>query len=643
MIGAIRSLFDSWLGKVIAIGFICLVGLAFALSDVSGTLTGGPSSSTLAKVGGETITTAEYRQVIEVQHRNVRQQNPTLDRVTFIRQGGADQVLEQLVEAYAIASFGEKFGIGVSTRMVDSEIVRITGVTASDGKVDRAALQQLLAQQNLTEDMLRDNVTQGFYAQQLVPMASYGLNMPMSLTKRYAAMNYESRDGRLAQIPAALFAPKNPPSDAVLSDFYKKNEDKYTIPETRSIRYALFTKDIVGDKAKPTDKEISDYYAANADAYSASKIVSYEQVIVPTEEVAKATQAKLAGGASMDSVAAELKFAAIKGTAASEAALAGKTNADVAKAVFATASGSIAPLKKSPLGWHVVRVTKVENRPARSLADARTEIYGILETEKRDTVFAEMTEDMQNRLEDGESLSVVAKDYGLTVETTPKILPKGINPKDKNYKPRPELAPIIGPAVQLGADDGGSLAEVEPDKRFALFSVAEIEEAAPPPLAQVKAEIARDWALSEGNKQAKTTADKIVADVKSGKSMADVVKGINIALPPVEALFGTRQQLAEAGPNAPRALLTMFEMPLNGVRSAEVGQNRGYLVIVVDKITPADIADEDPRLAEFSAQYRAASEQELQDQFVTAMRAEVGVETNNSAVTATKKQLTGDS
>lgn len=643
MIGAIRSLFDSWLGRLIALAFVILVGLAFALSDVSGTLGGGPSSSTMAKVGGETITSSEFRQAVEFQHRQMRQQNPSLDVATFIRQGGADQVLEQLVNSFAIAGFGEKSDMGASDRMVDTELATIPGVVDGAGKVNRTELQRFLTQQNLTEDMLRQSISQGFFAQQLLPMASYGLVMPTTLTKRYAAMNYESRSGRIAPIPAAAFAPKTPPSDAVLADFYKKNADKYTIPETRSIRYALFTQDIVGDKAKPTDKEISDYYAANADAYSASKVVSYEQVIVPTESVAKATQAKLASGASMDSVAAESKFAAIKDTAASEAILAGKSSADVAKAVFATPSGLIAPLKQSPLGWHVVRVTKVENRPARSLAEARTEINGILEADKREQVFGEITEDMQNRLEDGESLSVVAKDYGLTVETTPKILPMGINPKDPSYKPRAELAPIIGPAFQLSADDGGSLAEVEKGKRFALYSVAEIEEAAPPPLAQIKERVSRDWAMSEGNKQAKSAADKIVAGVKGGKTLEESVKSINAALPGIEPLAGTRQQLAEAGPDTPRALFTLFEMPIRGVRASEVGQNRGYFVIIVDKITPADIADNDARLAEFGAQYRAASEQELQQQFVAAMREDVGVETNTSAVNATKKQLTGDS
>lgn len=643
MIGSIRSLFDSWIGRMIALAFIILVGLAFALSDVSGTLGGGPSASTIAKVGGETVTSSDFRQAIQNQHRQLRGQNPTLDMGSFVRQGGVDQVLEQLVNSFAISAFAEKHGIGASTRMIDAEIASIPSLVGSDGKLNRPALQQFLSSQNMTEEFLRRSIQQGIYTEQLLPVAAFGLTMPKSLTNRYAAMNYETRSGRVAVIPSSVFAPKSPPTDAVISTYYQKNSDAYMVPERRSIRYALFTKDIVGDKAKPTDKEISDYYAANADAYSASKIVSYEQIIAPTEAVAKAAVAKLSSGASMDAVAKELGFTATKETVASEAAMAAKSSPALAKAVFSTAAGGVATPAQGDLGWHVIRVTKLENRAARSLAEARTEIYDILLSEKKEQVFADIAADMQDRLEDGDSLSVVAKDYGLTVETTPKILPMGVNPDDPNYKPRPELGPIIAPAFQLGIDDGGSLTEVEPGKRFALFSVAEIEEAAPAPLTEIRDNVVRDWAMAEGQKGAKTASDKIVAAAKGGKTLEEAVNSLNASLPAVETISGTRQQLAQAGPNTPQALFTLFEMPLRGIRASDIGQNRGYFVIFVDKIDPAKLAENDPRIAEFSQQYRAAMEQELQRQFVTAMRQDVGVEINTSAVDATKKQLRGDS
>ena len=643
MIGSIRSLFDSWIGRLIALAFIVLVGLAFALSDVSGTLTGQASASTIAKVGGETITSSDLRQAIDTRHRQAREQNPNISMDIFVREGGAESTLDQLVNIFLIAAFAEESGIGVSERMVDSRVAEIPGLVDSSGKVNRATLQSLLSDRNMSEEFLRQSFRHDFFVEQLLPVTSFGLVMPSSLNNEYASMFFERRVGRSVTLASTAFAPKAPPSDSVLADYYKKNTDKFTLPERRSIRYAVFTPALVGDKGKPTDKEISDYYAANADAYSASKVVSYEQIIVPTEAVAKSAQAKLAAGTSIDAVATELGFSATKETVASQSAMAAKSSDAVAKAVFATGSGAVAAPAESDFGWHVIRVTKVENRPPRSLAEARSEIYGILETDKSAQAFTDLTADMQDRLEDGESLTVVAKEYGLTVKSTPKILSMGLNPDDPNYKPDAELAAIIGPAFQMGVDDGGSLVEIEPGKTYALFSVIEVDEAAPAPLKDIRANVIQSWSMAEGHKGAKVAADKIVAEVKGGKTLEQAVATINAQLPPLTNLSGTRQELAQAGPNTPMALFTLFEVPLGGVRAADVGNDRGYFVILVDNVEPATLAKDDPMLAQFAASYQRDVDQELQRQFVNAMRSDVDVEINNDAVAATKKQLTGDS
>src|SRR3546814_17207832 len=50
-----------------------------------------------------------------------------------------------------------------------------------------------------------------------------------------------------------------------------------------------------------------------------------------------------------------------------------KSSDAVAKAVFAAPRGGIAQIAKSPLGWHVVRVSNVTTTPAKTLAAAREE------------------------------------------------------------------------------------------------------------------------------------------------------------------------------------------------------------------------------------------------------------------------------
>ena len=52
MITAIRRVFSSTIGKFLALGCVVLVGVAFALSDVTGNSTfGGIGGANVAKVG----------------------------------------------------------------------------------------------------------------------------------------------------------------------------------------------------------------------------------------------------------------------------------------------------------------------------------------------------------------------------------------------------------------------------------------------------------------------------------------------------------------------------------------------------------------------------------------------------------------
>src|SRR5690606_41313317 len=61
---------------------------------------------------------------------------------------------------------------------------------------------------------------------------------------------------RSSDLPSAAFVENVEPSDAALSAFYSKNGSRYTIPERRTISYALFSKDRFNETIKPTEKEI---------------------------------------------------------------------------------------------------------------------------------------------------------------------------------------------------------------------------------------------------------------------------------------------------------------------------------------------------------------------------------------------------
>ena len=85
MITAIRAMFSSTIGKFLALAFVALVGLAFALGDVTGNSSfGGLGGANVAKVGSEEIGVGELRDRARQAYNQARQQQPGLTMAAFV-------------------------------------------------------------------------------------------------------------------------------------------------------------------------------------------------------------------------------------------------------------------------------------------------------------------------------------------------------------------------------------------------------------------------------------------------------------------------------------------------------------------------------------------------------------------------------
>ncbi|MGB5077442.1 MAG: SurA N-terminal domain-containing protein, partial [Sphingorhabdus sp.] len=537
MITFIRSLINSRFGAIIALLFIGMIAVAFALGDVTGSNSfGGLSGGNIARVGNQNIALGEFNDAMDNRLKAERQNNPTLDMARFVESGGLDSTLEQLINRYALAVFGSEYGVAVSKRLVDSEIRKIPGSKGLDGKFNEQAFQSFLQQIGISEKMVRDDLAQNLFAQQILPTAASGPMAPDSLALPYASLMLEKRAGQVASLPSAAFFPKAPPSEAVLTKFYQENASKFTVPERRAISYALFDKSIVNAKAKPSEADIAAFYKANIAKYSASQTRNISQVIVPTEAAAKSVSDKILKGQTLAQVASDLGLSVTTSNSVTRASLESTASKQVADAVFATDQGTLARPARGKLGWIVVRVDAINQIAAKTLAVASREIEAELTRTQSEAMLTELTSEIEDAFADGTPISDIAKQNGLKIETTPKLLANGQNPLNPDYKPIPEMQIILPAAFQLETDGEAQLVEVIPGERFALIAVADFDEAAPPPLVSVRAIVQQQWALAEGSKAARAVANQIRQAVDGGKSLQNALAAMNIQGAKIEAI-----------------------------------------------------------------------------------------------------------
>lgn len=642
MLGFFRSFLKSRLGVILALVFLALIALAFAGADITGSRFGGVAGGDrAASVGGDRIGIGDLGKTVTRAFESERQQTPTLTMKDFLEQGALDDALSGMVDRTAMLEWGKKYGIVASSRLVDSEIAKISAFQGPDGKFSQTTYKQLIAQRGLTEAGVRNDIGQGLVARQILVPAGFGATMPRDAALRYAAQIKERRDGVIATIPSLAFAPKQPATDQQLDAFYKANLGRYRQPERRTVRYAFLDEAALKSVPAPSDAEVAERYKLNAATYAASETRTVTQVIVPTEAAARALAAEVGGGKAIEAIAKEKGLGATKLPDLTREALSSQASDAVAAAVFATAQGQVAAPARSPIGWHVIRVDAITRKPGKTLDQARAEIVAAMTLEKRRAALTDMSAKIEQQFENGTSLADVAKSMGLTVQTTAPLLATGQVFGKPAEKAPADVAPLLPAAFSMEREGEPQISEVPGSTKFALFDVGEITEAAPAPLAQIKDVVARDYAADQGSAQAKIASDKIMAALAKGTSLAEALKTLGVALPAPQAVNMERQQLAAAGGRVPAPLALMFSMAKKTSKRLEAPGKQGWFIVTLNDIIPGQVAANDPMLPTIQRELGAAAGRELADELRTAIRNEIGVKRNETAIAALRKQLTG--
>lgn len=644
MLQFFRNFFGSKLGAAITLGFVVLMGLAFASGDIasSGSFGGVAGGDRVATVGKARIDTAELERASANAVEQLRADDPKITIKSFLAQGGLEQVLDNLIDLAALRSFGEKYGIQVGDRLVDSEIAKIPGVQGPDGKVSEQLYRAWLGQQRLTEAQLRDELSQQLMGRQLLTSTQLGVAVPQEALLRYASVVAEQRTGAIALLPAAVFAPQGAPSDADVAAFYKANQGDYARPERRTVRFATFDDSVLKDVPAPTEAEIAARYTANKAQYAATESRRVSQLILPTEAAAKAVLAEISGGKSLDAVAAAkgLSIAGL-GTLTREG-LSGQTSQAVADAAFGAASGKVAGPVRSPLGWALLRVDGIENKAGRSLDQVRGELVAQIAVDKRRAALTDFSARIEEEFDNGATLTDVAREQGLTITETAPVLADGqIYGKPGETAP-PILARVLSTVFSMENERQAQLAEVEPGKTLVVFDVGAIQAAAPAPLAEIRATVAADFQLAKGNAAARAAAQKIEAQVRKGGDLAAAMASLGLPLPPVDRVAMSRLQLRAMGADkVPPPLALLFSLHKGGVKLMGAPRNRGWYVVQAQDIVPGKVVAGDPRLAGFKQSIEEVLAREYSRQMRGAMRADVGVKRNESAIKAVRTSLQG--
>lgn len=644
MISFFRRALSSW----IILGLLGLIMIAFIVTGVgtpSGIdqITGGVRGDTIAKIGDRSLGSTEVAQRLQNAQQNAAQENPSLDMATFLNSGAYESIVAQLIGAAALEDWGRAQGLTTSKRMVDGEIASIPAFQGPTGTFDEAAFRAALSQRRMSEAQLRRDISGDMLRRQLLVPVGGGNRAPASLAEPYAGLMLEQRSGEVGIVPTALVPMGAPPSAADISGWYSRNARRYTIPERRVIRYAIIGKEHLGPAATVSDAEIAAFYKANAATYGGTEVRSFSQVVLPDEKTARAFAADMKAGSSFEAAARKAGFTpqdTALGVQTREQ-LTSLASAGVAQAAFTTPAGGTTQPIKTPLGWHVLHVDKVETKTARPLSAVRAEIAESLGKQKEVEAIADLVSAIEDEIAEGASFDEVVRSRKLAAVTTPPVLAGGQAPDSPGWKTPAELSVLLKTAFEASSDDDPTVETLGNGQLHALLKVGEIFPAAPVPLEKIRDRVVGDLMVDRAQKKAKQVADAIKAKVDSGMPLARAIAEAGLNLPAPKPAGGRQIDIARSGKDVPPPLALMFSMKAGTTRTLEAPGKGGWFIVRLDSVKKGNVA-EAPGLVEATrAEFNGVIAQEYVAQFAKAVEATIEIKRNDAAIAKLRKELGG--
>jgi len=523
MITAMRRYLDTWIVR----GLFVVLVVAFAMWGIGDVLRNVGTETWVAKVGGTAIEGPQVQEAFRQQLAQVSKilgdKEPTPD----IRRSVASQALDRLIAQALLAQEARSLHIGVPNDAVRQAVYQLPAFRGPNGEFDRTRFEQVLRNNGMNEQHFLELMRTDLSQRQLLEAVRSGAVPADVLTRAVFDFEGEKRAADMAELPFADAKPPAEPSEDVLKRWYDNHPDAYRTPEYRRIKLVILSPQTLAKDIKVTDEDLHAEYDARRADYVTPEKRSAEVISAPDEAHAKQLAAAWKAGADWAKMQQEAQAAGGSGVALTDAKEAEFPSPELGKAVFAAAPDTVGEPIHSPLGWNVVRVTKVTPGSERSFDQVKDELRDRVLAEKATDLMYDRANKVDNILGSGTGLDQLPTDLGLGAVT-------GTLDAEGNT-PQGQPAPIPGPselrsaiataAFQAQKGDPPHLVEVPtPSTGGSSYYALELDDitpAAEKPLDTVKDQVKADWTRDAIHKEQEEAAAKVLSEVKGGMSFAD--------------------------------------------------------------------------------------------------------------------------
>lgn len=619
--------------------------VSFALWGVGDMLRAGGRSVEVAHIGGTRIplygwvggapvyaseVRDQFNRQLEAIQRQTGQRPETEQALRFgLHVRALEEVIQRAVLDYAI----REFGMTVSDEEVRAAIARNPAFQGTGGSFDPVLYRNRLQQARISEAQFVADMRREVAAGQLFGAVRPEGLAPKPLRDDIFRLEGEKRTGETIYVPDAIIVDVPKPSAEQLNAYFEANKNKFQIPEFRSFSYVMITIDDVQSQVAVTADQLKQEYEARAAEFGTPDKRDVDQAMTDTEDKAKAIIAAAKGGKSLEDAAKE-----VTGNADGVIKLGPVAKKDLppgalADGVFGLPEG-IAPAPiQSPLGWHIIRVNKIEPGKSVPFEEVKAKLEADLKAQQAPDLLLKLVTDFERILSKTQSMKSAAEDLGLKIRTYENVDARGQDASGKQVVLGPAATELVQTAFATRESGESELVETQRGE-YLVVHTDRITSARIPALGEVEAKVIDSWQAEERRKLADAKVKAAVERANSGTDFVTLAKELGVESRIAKPV--TRFE-ADAGNYLSQPVVQeLFRLAPDKTQSVRTGE--GSVLVRVKQIEQPDLAKDKEALERFGKQLDTMLSNDIILQLVAALRSKYGVTVDEAAFTATFQQ-----
>ncbi len=487
----------------------------------------------VATVGSRDIRADTLQAALQPALERLRAQfGGTLDPAQVKQLGVLDAVLDQIIDRELLDQEVHRLRLDLSDDVIRTAIVSNPAFIGPDGKFNRDQFSQILAANKLTEEGLVARIRQEIPRGDLLQALTAGVVVPPPVVDAVYRYRAEKRIADIVSVPLSAAASIPAPTDEQLQKFYEAHPDTFRAAEYRGFTLASRTAaDLEGD-IKIDEARLKSAYDDRKDDFVLPERRELQQILAPSEEKAKAVETALADGQDFQKAATE-----IAGQDPSTIDL-GLVKADdlpkpLADAAFELPVDKPSEPIKTELGWHILKVVKIEPPQTQTFDQAKEQLSKQLTAEQAADKLDKIANEADDALAGGTALDDVAKKYGLKLTAIDNTDLSGRDLDGKLIVLPLDAKEVLKAAFDANTNETSRMSAIGDS---AIFAVRVDKVVAPQlkPLGEVKDRVVAGWQAEQKKDAVKKIADDLAAAVAAGTPLAQAAsaKGLTVTTSP---------------------------------------------------------------------------------------------------------------